>query len=246
MRYIGILIDEVGDQSANPRADVTDTAGVSDNELLTYFRNAQRRLQNRIVANVPNTGLFDKRADFSLAIGDSSLTVPGDLFFNLKIKRIQISTDNGSNWYDLSVGASSRVVLSTEIQRPTFYTVSGNDILFDGTLQSACTARITYVRRLDRLDIRRGTVEDTTDDATNYLTIVVADDEYLVPAQIEKYVGDYLCINDRRGNVLYYNLELDSWDEGTRTISLTNALMTDGPIPDGAYITLGTYSTTHS
>jgi hypothetical protein len=248
MRYVGLLINDVGEQSKNRRSDVTSTSGVSDNEILRYFRSAQSYIQSQILRQVGATDFFNSTTTLSLVGGQKSYTLPGDVYYNSKIKRVRYSESGlARDYYDLIPLSSERFTEDQDITSPEGYTAGNGVILLNGVpTSSSGNLRTTYVRSLDSLDKRRGKVQSVADDGTNYTNIILEDDSTLDGTRIVDYVGDFACFSSIRGVVGYYNGIVSAYDSGTRTLTLTDSPMSAGVIAVGSYLTLGEYTTTHS
>lgn len=248
MRYVGLLLTHIGQQSTNRRTDVTSTSGVSDNEILQYLTQAQRYIQSQILRQVGHTNFFDATTTSSITASTKSYTLPSDCYFNHKVRRVRYSSTNQARDYrDIYPLASTRWVEDGDISEPIAYALGNGTLYIDGVpTSSQGTLQITYVRRLDRLDKRRGKVASASMSGGNYVSIELEDDNDLDSDEITNYIGDYLCSNSILGAVGYYNAQIADYDSSTRIITLTSSPTTSGTISAGDYITLGRYSTTHS
>lgn len=248
MRYIGLILEHIGEQTRNRRSDVTPTSGVSDNEILQYLTNAQRVVQSQVLRQVGHTSFFNKVTSISVVSGQQAYPLPADVFYNQKIKRVRYSHSGLANdYYPLVPLSSFRFTDTREIDRPGGYSIGDGEILLNGIpISSQGTLEVTYVKRLDRLDIRRATVAATANDGTNFTEIQLDTGMTIDSAQILKYVGDFLCINDIRGQVTYQGARISAYDSSTQIITLEGSPLASGTIPIGSYVTLGEWSTTHS
>lgn len=248
MRYVGLLLEHLGEQANNRRSDVTSTSGVSDNEILQYLTQAQRYIQSQVLRQVGHTNFFDTTTTASVVGGQKNYTLPSDCYFGHKVRRVRYtSTNQAADYCDIYPVGSTRFTEDFTATSPTGYAVgNGTLVLTAVPTSSQGTLQITYPRRLDRLDIRRGKIAAVVTDAGNYSTIELEDDDDLDSTEITKYIGDYLCVNSILGVVNYYNAQIADYDAGTRIVTLTGADTDDGTIAAGGYITLGRYSTTHS
>ncbi len=247
MRYFGLIIDDLGEQSKNRRSDVTATSGIQDNEILRYLSSGQAYIQSQILRQVGQTNFFNMTQTVPIVGGTKEYTLSGNVYYNHKIKRVRYtSTGQASDYRDLRYLVSERWTEDEDIVTPTGYSVGNNTIILDGVPSSSQgSLGVVYVASLDRPEIRRGKVQSVVNDGTNYTSITLYDDENIDSINIARYVGDFLCVNSSLGVVNYYNAEIASYDSGTRTIILSNSLITTGTIAVDSYITLGRYSTTH-
>lgn len=248
MRYFGLIIDDLGEQSKNRRSDVTPTSGVTDNEILRYLSSGQAYIQSQILRQVGQTNFFNQTQNISIIGGTKEYTLSGNVYYNQKLKRVRYSsTGQARDYIDLKYLVSERWTEDNDISAPSAYTVGNNTIILNGVpSNSSGTMRVVYVASLDRPEIRRGKIQSVANNGTSYTSITLYDDDDLDGTNIARYVGDYLCVNSVLGVVNYYNAQISSYDSGSRTITLTNSLMSAGAIAVDSYITLGRYSTTHS
>jgi hypothetical protein len=248
MRYVGLIVEHIGEQTRNRRSDVTPTSGVSDNEILQYLTNAQRVIQSQVLRQVGHTSFFNATITTPLVANKKTYSLPGDVFYNHKVKRVRYSkTGLPRDYYTLQPVSSFRFTGDQDIQHPSAYSVGNGVIALNGIPTTGQgTLEITYVRRLDRLETRRAKVLSTTDDGTNYLTVTLDTAIDIDSERISKYVGDYFCANNVKGEVCYHAAFIQSYDVATHVITLANTPLSAGTIDNSCYIVLGEYATTHS
>lgn len=247
MRYVGLIINDLGEQSKNPREDVTETSGVSDNEILRYLSSATSYIQSQVLRQVGHTNYFDSRTTVALVASQKEYTLPADLYYDQKVRRVRYSSSGlAADYQDILPLGTTRFSEDYSISSPSGYAVSNRTLVIEGVPTSGIgNMQVVYVRRLDRPDKRRGKIQSVTNNGTNYTTIVLEDDIWLDADRITVYLEDYLCVNSATGTVNYYNAYFTAYDSGSRTITLSNAAMSSGTISVGDYITLGKYTTTH-
>ena len=104
--------------------------------------------------------------------------------------------------------------------------------------------KVRYERSLDKMALRAASISAITLSSTQLtaLTLDTSDDltDLLSTAQ-------YLCINDKYGNVTMYNIPITSYDTGTGVVTLDAFTFASGETGTTSdYVTVGKYTTTHS
>ena len=246
MRYVGKLIDHVGRHTENPRDQVTDEAGISDEDFLEYANFAQSRLQAAILRAYPHSTVFDDDYTQSVTSGTKSYPVSsGDALYGNKCRYCEYSDSGRSDDYwalrysdirELGAGAGS----------PTTYALRNGNVILGDIPNRSGYLRTVFPRRLDSLDLRRGRVEATANDGTRWTGVTLADDSDLDSDALAD--AEYFCVSDKRGTVTIYSVPIYSYDSPSRVIKIDSGspLMTTGSINVGDYVTIGKFSTTHS
>lgn len=222
----------------------TDTVGLSDSVILRNLNRAQRRLQQVITEE--HTEAFHTQQLISLVAGTKSYALNGDAYLNTLVTQVEYSNSgNECDYYDLQT-LHPREIANYDAQYPCGYVVRNGNVIVSPVPQvSQGTLRVSYARKLDTLDTRRGTVESTTDDGTDYTTIVVASDTVLDATKLSSVAN--ICIVNYAGVVQHYNIPVSSYSSSTRTLTLrSGAAIADGAISAGDYVVNGAYATTHS
>lgn len=232
-----ILIKQARQASLNQRYG--DTYGVPQSFFVTSLQSANLTLQRYLCLEEIELGStwIDQDVETDVA----SNTIATDIFAFNKVYEVHFSAD-GTSFYEL-----------TQMYRrgeegsgpPSEYYVEGGRIWLD-SIPTTGTLRYRYEKRFERLDLRRGTVE-SYEVVTAPLQIVLAEDT-IDTFELADTLPEYVCINDRYGNITARNIPVDSWDSSTRAISIPSsyALPSDEAIAVGSYVTCGPDSTTHA
>lgn len=244
--YIGDIITDCRDDSNNGDdiPSSTSITGITDEAFLRYARWAQERLQGLITKVYPYAFLVQKEIDIQADVRDYS--IPDNIYLGTKIVLVEFSPTGEvkdyfrlppANFYDpISFGGV-----------PYRYTrLNGQVSLQPTPSQSTGKIRVTFVRALNRVDIRRGTVDARTINGSNQLTALSIDPTGVNSARIA--ANTHLCVSDSYGNVTAYNIPYSSYNAGTGDFTLvgTPTLPASETIAVGSFITLGKYTATHS
>ena len=241
MRYSGVLLNRIRKRTKNTdyttASDGEATAGITDDLILEYLNDAQDYLQGRILSVFPDE--FVASEDISITSA-TSYTVSDRIFMDNRIISVKYSP-NGQNRYYKPLRPVSIAEQNHDTNSHPLNYVRKNGGIDPSPVatNSSGKLRVFYYRSLGDVDIRRGTIS-SGGEATS-TSIVLADDSYLD----NNALGDaeFFCINNVNGTVSDYNVTITSYDSGTRTITIPSTVIVGA---DGAYITLGKYTTTHS
>ena len=247
MKYIGDLISEIRRDTNN--TDFSSTSGISTEDFLRYSNWGQEMLQGLILQSTPMTFIAEK--EISVQANVEAYTIPDNVYLGERIVNVEYTfTGESKDYYKLP-----EEMLSTRRNYPQNYPTSylrrnGQIILQPPPTSTQGKLRVNYERQLDRLDTRRGTVSAATVSGALAVTSITVDIASVSTDDIANFsTAQYICINDREGNVLAYNIPVSGYNSGTGGITIlggTFTLQTGETIPVGSFVTIGKYTTTHS
>lgn len=227
--------------------EINPETGLPRDLILSFMTDADLALQGLIMDNCPNQTIFHKQHEFNIIANQRNYDLPADVFATGDIDRVEYTWDGSAKYYKTICPLEPSNFENYPNYRVEGYQIVGNEIWIDPMPQtSQGRIRITYNKQTEKLDVRRGTIASATNDGTYYLTITLADDDILDDAQFANY--EYICVNNKHGDEVHYNIEYSSYDSTTRVFTLPAAtvLMATGTIVAGQFVTLDKYSTTHS
>lgn len=247
MRIVDKLIDQVRKQTENE--EVSATVGISDSEFLQYLNDAQDRLQSVVEATHP--AAFVKEKILIAPKDQEKYDLPVDAYKKNAITTVEYSpSSSDDDYYHLEqIGLKSR---ATSIQGfPTSYIRRSGSILLQPRPQSAGLLRLNYVKRINRLDKRRGRVAVSVLNTTNRtITSLELDPASSNPVLDASTLNseNYICIVDRDGKILMANIPIESVNAATGvvTVSAGYTYDLDETLPVGAYAVSGQDTSTHS
>ncbi len=245
LRRVEQLITQIRLQSENQ--EFSDTAGISDNEIIQYLNDAQHRLQTTILKQHPN--VMTKEKIISAVQGQSAYELPSDAYLSNKVVSVEFSpTGRDQDYFPLDWTVNRNRV--TGIQgTPSYYIrKSGSIYLVPEPQSSISTIRLNYVKRVDQLDKRRGTVDVAVLSGLS-ITSLTLDLSGNPPVDFDSLnLQNYICIVDRNGNMKMRNIEIDSISSSTGIVSVTSGFVFESgeTIPAGSYVVGGQDTTTNS
>jgi hypothetical protein len=222
--------------------------GIGNEELLAYLNNGQDRLFRRIVAVHPK--LFIKEKTISAVMNQESYNLPDDVLHWNAITSIEYSyTGLDRDYSPLRKGTITDRSPDSEGVPSRYIMRSGKFLASPIPNNSAGSFRVSYVRRIQKLDLRRGRVLTVTLDTTNKQVTALTLDVGQIDYDFEKIQeNDYLCVVDRNGEIQMADVLFDSLDEDTGAITVSSDFVyqTGETIAVGDYIVLGKNTSTHS
>lgn len=247
MKRVDQLITNIRERTRNVDFSVDSStgeveSGISDNLVVEFLNDGQDHLQAAILAVYPNE--FIEEEVVSLVANQEAYSITRRVFANNKLVSVEArSSSSDSDYVVLRQGTF--VQRDTTRGFPDFYIRRSGEILLNPIPSSSSgAARINYYVELDDLDIRRGTITARTIGATQLtaLTLDTSDHDALALAD-----ADYLCVNDRYGNVTMYNIPITSYASTTGVVTLSPFTFASGEsVAVGDYVTIGKFTTTHS
>lgn len=215
------------------------SAGLAQSVFVELINDAQEHLQSRIIKVWPS--LFTEFVEIPTVFQQESYDIPVELAFNSKVLSVQYSVTGQPDYYR-PLDKMSVMQRNGGYGYPCGYIRTGAK-LFLNPIPDTSTGklRVAYYRRLDKLDISRGTVNGTPSGAT-----ITVDDLH----EFEIDDNRYLCISGSDGQVLLRNGIVSSTTSTVITLAadVSTYLESGVVLADlaGATITVGKNSTTVS
>lgn len=204
--------------------DFSDTTGISDDEFIQHLNDAQDRIVSKI--NTMHPKIFVKQKTLTNTANNEEVSLPSDVYMQNRIILAEYNTSQSAttNFYPLKKGSIQERIdgLSGE---PSFYIHLGNTLLLKPTPQGVGQIRVTYQKRLPKLDIRRGAIESVT--ATGGVISAIKLSESNTEAVLDASglnEDNYLTVVNRAGVVKMIDIEYDSVDtDGTINLTGTHS-----------------------
>jgi len=252
MRSVTRLIDQIRNQTENE--DFSDFVGIKDSEFIQYLNDAQYNLQSAIVHQHPR--VFMSEEIIQAYSGVESYALPSDCFLGNKVHTVEYSpTGAEDDYYVLEQDNLKRRARGASGYPGRYIRIDGK-IMLTPAPQGSGKIRVSYVRRLRELDIKRavvaqkeleGNLVTTAADSQAEWTIELNNSGELETDTSSLSEHDFICIVDKEGNSIMKNIpiksvnsELITCEPHTPGASETNS------IPAGSYIVGGKDTTTHS
>ena len=249
-KFIDSIIDEARESTENEEFDAV--VGLSEEEILKFINQGQNRLHSKIVAQHPMVFFAEKT--YNVAANQEAYTIPEHkAFLKNKVAQVEFSTSSSADdYYPLRPTSLYNRDTGTS-GNPDFYIRRGGEILLLGTPSAASgLIRLTYVRKVMKLDKRRGLVKAVTlDSGTSTVTnleINYVNGSTVDSGQLAK--DTRITVVDKYGNIKMENILLSSIDSSVSydaTLSIDSSFTYDSgeTIAADDYVISGAYSTTH-
>lgn len=246
-RLVNRLIDQVRRETENE--DVSSTSGIQDIEFLQYLNDAQDRLQSLITSTHPT--VFVKEKIINVVQDTEIYDLPDDAYKENAVTTVEYTPSNNTeDYYHLEQSTMKK--RDTAVQGfPVTYIRRSGQVLLQPRPQQAGAIRLNYIKRIDRLDKRRGIVAVSVLNTTaRTITTLELDPSSSNPAlDVSTLLEDnYITICDRDGKPLMRNIPIDSIDAGTGVVTVSAGFVYEEgeTLPTSSYITSGKDSRTHS
>lgn len=250
MRRAEQLITQMRRGTENERVPGTSgTAdGISDEDFLQALNAGQERIESMIIKTFEK--VFAKTKVFSVQKGIADIPMPKDIFTVHHVILAEFTTTGQERDYYILDRIKPIERRSFE-GTPTGYCPFSNTIILSPIPDTSIgtSLRLTYNEKKPRIDKRRALVDtavlDTGARTITSLTLSTTSDITFDPAEFTEQ--DYICINDRDGNILMEGIPINSVDSsGVVTVAPGFVYQVGETIPGGSYVVLGDRSTTTS
>ncbi|MHA2065574.1 MAG: phage adaptor protein [Candidatus Thorarchaeota archaeon] len=242
MRNLSLLITQSRRNTENE--DFSADRGIGDEEFIEYFNNAQDRIQALIQAGFPD--VFQEDTIIDAVSGQEEYAIPTDAFLGTRIDMVEYS-DSGATeeFYELKK-ASKRERTTGLNANPSFYIRRNQSILLQPKPESSGKIRITYQKKLPKLDVRRATVLTATLSATAITALTL--DTSVAIDDVGLLEENFITVIDKNGLIKMKNIPIDAIDTGTGIVTVTAGFtfQTGETIVPGDFLLRGTESSTHS
>lgn len=246
IRRVDLLITSSRNETEN--TTVTDTTGIQDAEFLRYLNDAQVQAQT-IISSV-NANLFQVEATIPTVANQENYSIPWDSFIGNRIDLVEYSSSSSPNhYYELQKGTLPERMSGSGSTSPSFYIRRSGEILLQPRpTGSGALIRLTYQKRLARLDTRRGQVDSVTLDTVNRtITSLVLDSSQAID-QLELEEQGFITIVDLNGIQKMRRIPISGVDISTGIVTVEAGFVYEEgeTIAVGNYALAGEDSTTHS
>lgn len=243
MRRLDYLITDA--RLATENEDFSDTVGIDDEEFIRFLNEAQTRIHSLIVQQ--HSSIFLKDYTTSIVANQEAYSLPADCLLANKVTQVEYSYDGDADNFQVLKPTGNRNRNSSDGEPAYYIRKSGNILLTPVPNTSTGTLRITYIEKPRKLDIRRGSIASFTDSGTQ-ITALACDVSTDTVDSTAVGKDNFLCIVNRSGTIKMADIEYDSIDASTGTVTLTASHTYDSgeSITVGDYIVVGKNASTHS
>lgn len=252
MRRVDELISVVRSQTDN--VNFGDSEGILQNEFVELLNDAQTNIFLKILAEVPDTAIFDAESNHSLVAGTRSYGDSARWGIKNAVRFVEYKpTADDEDYYFLELRGIKELT-RYESSYPSVYAVQNGSVLVSPMPStSQGTLKITYIKRPDTLDFRRARVSSANTSGGSYPTITLdtnfdIDSFFDTADGTSQYVPFYFSVVDDYGVSQFNAVECTAYDSSTKTLTLdtSTSLTSDGSISPSNWIVFGKYASTNS
>ena len=238
MRYLQRLIDQIRKQTENE--DVSDFVGIKDSEFVQYINDAQHRLQGLIAAQHPKVFLEENIQ--SVVTGQEKYDLPSDCFLDNKVHNVEYSSSGEEDGYYTLEETSLKRKNSGVEGSPTHYIRMSGKILLSPQPSGTGKLKITYIKKVKELDLRRALVSYKDAEGTTTSSTISSTQRWKIHLDYGTFTTDidslrehdYICIVDHEGKSIVKNIKLASEGYCSENFA-TNTLKSECDSDGGAW-----------
>jgi hypothetical protein len=157
MRKVSELLDEI--RSLTQNSDFSSTSGISDEIIIGFLRDGQRRIQTLVSNTNSIAKQFVREDTISLVANQEEYSLPRRLFYNKEIENIEYSYDGqAANFLNLEKRSFFNRTTTTSNYPVFYYRRLGKIYINPVPTSSQGVIRVLYETPLDGLDKRRGKI----------------------------------------------------------------------------------------
>lgn len=247
-KLVDYLIDEVRESSENE--DFSDTVGLTEEEVLKFINDAQYRLHSKILSAHPT--VFLEEDEQNVVADQENYTLKANAYLGNRVAQVDYSpTGQTADYYPLRPfslynrrsGASGH---------PTHYIRKAGEVLLSPVPTTAGgKIRITYSRKIKRLDKRRGVIKAVTTSGSTITNLEINYVNGTTVDQGELNKRTKITVVDKYGDIKMDNILVSSYSSSAsydKTIDVDSsfAFLSGETIAVDDYVVSGRYTTTHS
>jgi hypothetical protein len=215
LRRLELLIEQSRQETENN--EFTDSTGLPDSEFIRYANMAQERLQHLFCQARPL--LFSKEKLIDVVSQQEEYSLPSDIFLNNKIILVEYTVTGQSKDNYVLKQAKLQERISFPVGHPSFYIrKSGTILLVPTPDQSNGKIRLTYVKRLNKLDIRRAKISAVTTSGSSITSLTLDNTALIDVDELNKF--QYFSVVDTDGNQTMRNIKFTNIDDSTGVVTV--------------------------
>lgn len=245
MRNLELLISQSRRNTEN--TDFSDTTGISNADFIDWANQGQERLQSLLTA--VSSDLFEAEKEVQMVSGQEGYDIPDDAYLKNRLVFLEFTeTGNARDYFALKKGRLRERVNGIP-STPSVYIRRGSQILLQPTPDSSAgKLRITYQKRLPRLDIRQAKVASVSTSGSSITSLTLSTSELLTSDSREALLEEgYFSVIDKDGIVKMKKVPVLDIDLTTGVVTLDTFSFESGEtIAANNYLVRGPFTTTHS
>lgn len=222
----------------------TDDSGIQDDEILQGLNDGQERIFSLILDE--HSSLFQKEKEIDAVANQANYSLPNDVYLGTRIERVEYSNSgNPQQYYPLrQVELWERDQFETGL--PYLYVRRSGEILIQPTPRSPGKLRVTYQKKIPKLDKRRAKVLAVTLSGSGITSLTL---DTTLEIDSDSLVDEgYFTVVDKDGAVQMQAIPVDSINTTSGVVAVSSGFtFEDGEtISIGDWLCMGKFSSTHS
>lgn len=244
LRYIGTIITACRKDTGE--TDFSDDNGTPNDIAIEAAKEGVQHCQNVLVGLAPKT--FEILTELAGVSGQVEYELPENTYIGSSIAFVRYSTDgDNKNYYNLALKDYGYFRGGNDTEPQRFTNFGERSILIDPVLSSSVGKfQVSHGAYLDSPALRSGKISARTisGDGLSYTDITLDSGDATLDDDAVA-ADEFICVNDVNGVVKFRNLQY-TYNSSTHVLTLVgSALLADGSVSVGDYITVGKYTTTH-
>lgn len=244
MRQLELLITQVRRSTEN--LEVSDSSGIQQTEIIQYFNDAQDELQAEISVLNPQVFSVDNTQDS--VSKQEAYNIPDDAFLGNRVDMVEYSSQAGvEKFFNLKQGTIQERLSGDIAGVPSFYIRRSGQILLQPIPDTGGEKiRISYQKKIPRMDIRSGTVLTVVLTSNAITTLTLDTTETLDAAALTE--EGFITVVTSNGDQEMRRIPVDAVDDATGVVTVTPGFtfQTGETIVVGDFTLRGEETTTHS
>jgi hypothetical protein len=234
MKRLEFLIEDSRRDSENET--FSETAGIGDEEFIRWANAGQERIQSKIAKL--SQKIFTKEETIPLIQRQEAYDLPSDTYIENRVSLVEFSnTGRDSDFFPLDQGTLRERRGFQSFAQPRFYIRRGGQLLMSPVPDSSTyKIRVTYVRRLQKLDIRRAQIDTVVTGAGNTITSLTLKTSAVID-DVALATYTQFSVVDKDGIQTMRSIPYDSIDTGSGIVTITPGFAFE----DGETITADDY-----
>lgn len=239
-KKIDALISEVRESTENE--EFSTEIGLTDEEIIKYFNDAQYRLHAKIIAQHPS--VFTEEYTYNVTANQEAYNIPFEAHLGNRITKVEFSsTGNVNDYYPLRAKQDYHRNQGYEGTPQYYIRRNGKIYILPQPNSSTGLLRITYVRRPIALDKTRFLISDATPALTggDVWTVSAVNSSTIDIAELQKH--NRLTVVDAQGNIKAKNVLFSSSTTTSITIDSSYTSESGETVAQNNYVVPRPYAT---
>jgi hypothetical protein len=236
MKRLEFLIEDSRKHTENETFSLT--AGISTEEFVVWANSANERLQSRIT--MKSQKIFTAEFSFNLVRSQEAYPLPRDIYIENRVALVEFSPSGRDRDFFVLDPGSLKERGSFILAQPRFYIRRGGELVFVPIPDNARgKIRVTYIKRLPKVDIRRARIDSVTTAGQNITALTLDTAVTLDADALNKYTQFSVVDLDGNQTMRYVPFTNIDTSTGIVTVDPAFAFETTESIAAGNYLVSG-------